>query len=273
VLADALARGEARHFAVKDNLGIIDAVRTAYRKSGGTLPRLTQPELAGLYERRLATVNSLTEFKQTDLDLAADLEALSPRGARATYDALPSRVSVRDRDVEIDYDVEEENGAPVGVARLQLPEKVARTLTQSEVPTLDRPVRFVVYRGQRGQVRARTLDELQVLLDAPWTDEEVARFNRKRDEQRDAAAQERRDRLAHGHKRQLRDGRPSAQRPGKRERDERSGGGGGSDRPPKRGGRGGPRREGPGGARPGGRPGGKPGGGQPGGGRSGGRSR
>ena len=278
VLADALARGEARHFAVKDNLGIIEAVRTAYRKSGGTLPRLSQTDLAALYERRLADVTSLTEFKQTDLDLAADLEALSPRAARATYDALPSKVSVRDRDVEIDYDVEEVDGALVGVARLQLPEKVARSLTESEVPTLDRPVRFVVYRGQRGQVRARTLDELQTLLDAPWTDEEVARFNKKRDEQRDAAAQQRRERLAHGHKRQLRDGRPSAQRPGKRERDERSAGSGAGDRPPKRGGRGGPRREGPGGARPGGRPGGgPPGGGRPGGkaggGRSGGRSR
>jgi hypothetical protein len=281
VLADALARGEARHFAVKDNLGIIDAVRTAYRKSGGTLPRLSQADLASLYEKRLAHVNSLTEFKQTDLDLAANLEALSPRAERAKYDHLPSRVSVRDRDVEIDYDVEEVDGAPVGVARLQLPEKVARTLTDSEVPTLDRPVRFVVYRGQRGQVRARTLDELQTLLDAPWTDEEVARFNRKRDEQRDAAAQQRRERLAHGHKRQLREGRPSAQRPGKREREDRGGRGGDrpsahGDRPsahgdrPSSGGRGGPRRGGPGGA--GGRSGGRPGG-KPGGGRGGGRSR
>ncbi|CAN5816592.1 hypothetical protein BH11GEM2_BH11GEM2_27280 [soil metagenome] len=274
VLADALARGEARHFAVKDNLGIIDAVRTAYRKSGGTLPRLSQADLAALYEKRLADVHSLTQFKQTDLDLAGDLEVMSPRAERARYDALPSRVSVRDRDVEIDYDVEEVDGSSVGVARLQLPEKVARTLTESEVPVLDRPVRFVVYRGQRGQVRARTLDELQTLLDAPWTDEEVARFNRKRDEQRDDAAQQRRERLAHGHKRQLRDGRPSAQRSGKRERDERSAGGSGTDRPPKRGGRGGPRREGPGGARPGGKPGGgRPGGGRPGGKPGGGRSR
>jgi ATP-dependent helicase HrpA len=274
VLADALARGEARHFAVKDNLGIIDAVRTAYRKSGGTLPRLSQADLAALYEKRLADVHSLTQFKQTDLDLAGDLEVMSPRAERARYDALPSRVSVRDRDVEIDYDVEEVDGSSVGVARLQLPEKLARTLTESEVPVLDRPVRFVVYRGQRGQVRARTLDELQTLLDAPWTDEEVARFNRKRDEQRDDAAQQRRERLAHGHKRQLRDGRPSAQRSGKRERDERSAGGSGTDRPPKRGGRGGPRREGPGGARPGGNPGGgRPGGGRPGGKPGGGRSR
>ncbi|MEP6999020.1 MAG: DEAD/DEAH box helicase, partial [bacterium] len=256
VLADALARGEARHFAVKNNLGIIDAVRTAWRRSGGTLPRLGQAELAALYHDRLRTVHSLTEFKQADLDLAADLEALSPRAARATFDALPSRVSVRDRDVEVDYDVEEVNGAPVGVARLQLPEKVARTLTEGEVPVLDRPVRFVVYRGQRGQVRARTLDELQTLLDAPWTDDEVARFNRKRDEQREAASQQRRERLGHGAKRQLREGRGSAARPGKRERDERSGRGG--DRPAPSGGRGGPRRGGPGGKSGGNRGGGRP---------------
>ncbi|MBC7672409.1 MAG: DEAD/DEAH box helicase [Polaromonas sp.] len=254
VLADALARGEARHFAVKDNLGIIDAVRMAWRRSGGTLPRLSQPELATLYERRLAGVHTLTEFKQADLALAADLESWSPRAERAKFDALPARVSVRDRDVEIDYDVEEVNGAPVGVARLQLPEKVARTLTAGEVPVLDRPVRFVVYRGQRGQVRAKTLEELQLLLDAPWTDDEVARFNRKRDEQREAANAERRDRLGHGARKALRDGRGAAGRPGKREREDRGGRPG--DRPAPANGRGGPRRGGPGG-----RSGGKPGGG------------
>ncbi|MDQ6634124.1 MAG: DEAD/DEAH box helicase [Gemmatimonadota bacterium] len=219
VLADALARGEARHFAVKNNLGIIDAVREAYRRSGGTLPRLGQAELAGLYLKRLGDVGSLTEFKQADLDLAAALEALSPRAERAKYDKLPAKVEVRDRDVEIDYDVEEENGRSVGVARLRLPEKVARSLTDAEVPTLDRPVRFVVYRGQRGSVRARTLDELQTLLDAPWSEEEVARFNRKRDEQREVNRDNRRDRGPREPKRGLREGRGAGGRPGKRERE------------------------------------------------------
>jgi ATP-dependent helicase HrpA len=219
VLADALARGEARHFAVKNNLGMIDAVREAYRRSGGRLPRLGQAELAGLYLKRLGDIGSLTEFKQADLDLAAELEALSPRAERAKYDALPTKVEVRDRDVEIDYDVEEENGRPVGVARLRLPEKVARSLTDAEVPTLDRPVRFVVYRGQRGSVRARTLEELQSLLDAPWTDEEVARFNRKRDEQRESNRDKRRDHGPREPKRGLREGRGAGDRPGKRERE------------------------------------------------------
>jgi hypothetical protein len=268
VLGEALARGEARHFAVKKNLGIIDAVREAYRRSGGTLPRLGQAELAAMYERRLGDVSSLTEFKQADLDLAADLEALSPRAERAKYDSLPSRVQIRDRDVEIDYDVEEDGGRPVGVARLRLPEKVARSLTEAEVPTLDRPVRFVVYRGQRGSVRARPIDELQSLLDAPWTEEEVARFNRKRDEQREASSGRRRDRLSHEAKRGLRENRGGNARPGRRERERNRTGEGRGD-----GGRDG--REGaPGGGRPGGgRPGargGRPGGG---GGRGGGRGR
>ena len=223
VLADALARGEARHFAVKDNLGHIDAVREAYRRSGGLLPRLGQADLAALYLRRMGTVGSVTEFKQADLNLASELETLSPRSERAKYDALPTRVQVRDREVEIDYDVEEDAGATRGVARLRLPEKVARSLTEGEVPTLDRPVRFVVYRGQRGSVRARTVTELQALLDAPWSDDEVARFNRKRDEQREANQVKRRERSGHDAKRGLRE-ENRQQRPGKRERNRRSGG-------------------------------------------------
>jgi ATP-dependent helicase HrpA len=218
VLADALARGEARHFSVKDNLGSIDAVREAYRRSGGTLPRLGQAELAALYLKKLGDIGSLTAFKQADLGLSDALEAMSPRAERARYDALPTRTTIRDRDVEIDYDVEEANGRPVGVARLRLPEKVARSLTASEVPSLDRPVRFVVARGQRGSVRARTIDELQSLLDAPWTEEEIARFNRKRDEQREANRPVPHGRGPRDAKRPLREEHARGQRPGKRER-------------------------------------------------------
>jgi hypothetical protein len=186
-LADALARSEARHFSVRDNLPRVEAVREAWRRSGGVLPSLTQAELAALYRKRLAGVRSMTEFKSADLDLADELESWSPRAARARYDDLPRHTTVRDREVEIDYDVEQEDGRTFGVARLRLPEKIARSLSEAELPALDRPLRFVVPRGQRGSVRAPTLDALQEQLDQPWTDEEVARFNRKRDEQRQAA--------------------------------------------------------------------------------------
>src|SRR6185503_7390126 len=112
-----------------------------------------------------------------------------------------------------------------------------------EIPSLDRPVRFVVLRGQRGSVRARTLDELQTQLDQPWTDEEIAKFNRKRDEQRNASRDRRRDRVGTEPKRGLRD-RGRGQRPGRSERESRRDGGGGGDarggspRPRGRGGRG-----------------------------------
>ena len=43
---------------------------------------------------------------------------------------MPTRTTVRDREVEIDYDVEEADGQVRGVARLRLPEKVARSLTE-----------------------------------------------------------------------------------------------------------------------------------------------
>ena len=229
VLADALARGEARHFSVRTNQPHIDAVREAYRRSGGALPRLNQADLSALYRERLERVRSLSEFKAADLEVASALEARSPRAERARYDALPAHTMVRDREVEIDYDVEETDGRPVGVARLRLPEKIARSLTEGEIPTLDRPVRFVVLRGQRGSIRARTLDELQTQLDQPWTEEELARFNRKRDEQRQASRGKRRDRVATEPKRGLRD-RGRGQRPGRSERETRRDGGGGGSR-------------------------------------------
>ncbi|HEX9483277.1 MAG TPA: DEAD/DEAH box helicase [Gemmatimonadaceae bacterium] len=195
VLAEALARGEARHHLVPRNTALIEAVREAWRRSGGILPRLSQQELAALYAERLAGVTSMTAFKQSDLDLSDAIEALSPRAERARYDSLPTQVTIRDRDVEIAYDVEEEDDRPIAVARLRLPEKLARNLTESELPVLDRPLRFSVLRGQRGQTRARTLEELQHQLDAPWTDDEVARFNRKRDEQRTTAKDRKRERF------------------------------------------------------------------------------
>jgi hypothetical protein len=86
--------------------------------------------------------------------------------------AMPGAVEIRDRTVPMDYDGEEHDGRLVPVVRLRVPEKLARTMIQEEVPSLDRPVRFVVPRGQRGSVRADTLDDLQHKLDLPFTDDE-----------------------------------------------------------------------------------------------------
>ena len=180
VIAESLARSEARHPAVKRNRAAIDEIREVYRRSGGETPRLGLADLTAMYEARLANVTSLDELRSAQLNL--DLDSLVPPATRAKYLALPGTVQVRDREVEIDYDVEERDDKRYGVARLRLPEKLARTLTEEELPVLDRQVRFVVPRGQRGSVRADSLDELQEVLARPWTDEEVERHNRAREE-------------------------------------------------------------------------------------------
>src|SRR6266566_2892421 len=171
ILAEALARGEARHFAVKKNREAIDDIREAYKRSGGETKRLGLPELTALYEEQLADVGSMDDFRAAQLVVNKD--RFVPRDVQERLSRLPDQVTVRDRDVDIDYDVEERDGERHGVARLRLPEKIARTLTQAEIPELDRPVRFVVLRGQRGAVRADTLDDLQERLAQPWSPDEV----------------------------------------------------------------------------------------------------
>jgi hypothetical protein len=226
LLAEAMASTEARHAAVKRNQPLIDVIRETWRRSGGKTPRLGVSELTALYESRLRDVNSLTDFKHAELDLTSALDALVPAAVRAVYQELPDRVFVRDRDVDIQYDVEEGEGekGSVGVARLRLPEKLARTLTEAELPPLDRPLRFIVTRGARGAARATTLSALQDELERPFTEEELAAMNRAWEARRE----ERRDR-----KRRRREGRGGEangdaedqgarhrrrQRPGRRER-------------------------------------------------------
>ena len=152
-LAESMAREEARHGAVKRNHDAIAMVRDIWRRSGGRTPRLNMADLTARYEAKLAGVNSLDAF------LRRRSHARPERGGagqeRAKWMALPSVATIRDREVEIEYDVEEDAaGRMTGVARLRLPEKLARTLTEKEPPALDRPMRFIVTRGQRGAARA-----------------------------------------------------------------------------------------------------------------------
>src|SRR2546423_168210 len=171
LLAEAVARGEARHFAVKKNRDVIEEIREAYKRSGGETRRLGLSELTALYEQQLAGAGAMDDFRAARL--VVDRDQFVPRDVRERLGRLPNQVQIRDREVEIDYDVEERDGQRRGVARLRLPEKIARTLTEAEVPQLDRTVRFVVLRGQRGAVRADTLGELQDRLMQPWSPDEV----------------------------------------------------------------------------------------------------
>ncbi|MDQ6827746.1 MAG: DEAD/DEAH box helicase [Gemmatimonadota bacterium] len=172
-LAESLAKMEARHWAVKKNRPAIEEARELYKRSGGHTPKLGLPELAQLYESKLGEVNSLDDFRAADLSL--DVRSSIPRDERERLMALPDFVMIRDREVPIDYDIDSASGA---VARLRLPEKIARNLSDAELPVLDRPLQFAVPRGQRGTMRANTLDELQELLDQPFTPFEVVSDHR-----------------------------------------------------------------------------------------------
>jgi ATP-dependent helicase HrpA len=203
VLAEALARGEARHLAVKKNRDVIDSIRDSYKRSGGETRRLGLADLTALYEQQLAGVSSMDEFRSARLRI--DKQEFVPRDVQETLNSLPTQVTIRDRDIDIDYDVEERDGERRGVARLRLPEKIARTLTELEIPRLDRPIRFVVLRGQRGAVRADSLDELQERLAQPWSPDEVeessddrALLSRAERDVREIASEFRRHRRAGG---------------------------------------------------------------------------
>jgi hypothetical protein len=192
-LAEALARGEARHPGARKSQDAIDAVRETYRRSGGLTPRLGFAELTALYEAQLANVDSMNDFRHAAFHVDAD--AIVPRDVRERYAALPSTVNVRGRDVEIHYDVEETPTGLVGVARLRLPEKIARTLSEEELPSLDRPLRFIVTRGERGAARAETLAQLQEELDRPFTERELAELERGHEERRKARHERKREKL------------------------------------------------------------------------------
>ena len=183
LLAEAVARGESRHPAVRRNQPLVELVRDAWRRSGGRTPRLGLPELTAFYAAPLADVQSMRDFHRAPLRFDAD--AFVPAAERARLAMLPSRVEIRGQPVELHYDVEDTDTGPLGVVRLRLPEKMARTLVAEELPVLDRPLRFVVTRGKRGAVRAASLDELQQLLEQPFSpgeadDDRAARDARRR---------------------------------------------------------------------------------------------
>ncbi|MEO7367466.1 MAG: DEAD/DEAH box helicase, partial [Gemmatimonadaceae bacterium] len=229
-LADALAKGQVRHAAVKRNRAAIEEIRQTYRRSGGETARLSLADLASWYEKQLAGITSMNDLRNARLIL--DREEFVSRAVRERYAELPDSVVIHDREIDIEYDVEEGGEAKKAVARLRLPEKLARGLTVAELPVLDRPLRFVVIRGQRGALRADSLDELQEALDRPWSPDEVgddgsSDVHASRDETRarELAADHRQ--RPRGRKRPARDPRGGGNRRGKAGGPKRGGGDGG----------------------------------------------
>ena len=204
LFAEALARGEARHLAAKNDRIAIEEIRESWRRSGGRTPKLGLDELTAIYEKQLAAqnVSSYEDFRHARLGIDAD--AIVPRRVREQYLALPDFVEIRGREIPIRYDVEEGPEGMRAVARLTLPEKLGRTLSEQELPALDRPLRFIVTRGARGAARADTLEALRDELDRPFTDQELAQLDRAADRRREERKQGRQERHARKAARELR---------------------------------------------------------------------
>jgi hypothetical protein len=204
VLAEALARGEARHVAAKNDRVAIEEIRETWRRSGGATPRLNMDELAAIYEKQLTeqNVRSYSDFRRAHLGIDGD--AIVAPDVRERYLRLPDFVDLRGREIAVRYEVDETGDRPVGVARLTLPEKLARTLSDEELPELDRPLRFIVMRGARGAARADTLDRLREELDRPVTDEELAALDRASERDREERSRKRNERHTKKAARELR---------------------------------------------------------------------
>lgn len=171
LLALAAARGELRHSGVRRNQPVVDEIREVRRRLGAEVPRLGQAELAAWYLSRMGEASSWEAIRA--LPLLIDRRDFLSGDQLTRAHQLPKTAIVRDRDVTLEYDFEEDSdGTSQRVVRLRLPEKLARTLVEEELPVLDRPMRFVVGRGARGAVRAADLHTLQERLDLPFGDEE-----------------------------------------------------------------------------------------------------
>lgn len=203
-MAEALARGDARHVAAKTDRIAVEEIRESWRRSGGRTPKLGMEELTALYLRQLEQqdVRSYSDFRRARLGL--DGEAILPSAERQRWLALPDSVEIRGREIDVRYDVEEKDGASRGVAWLYLPEKFARNLDESELPAFDRPLRFIVTRGARGAARAETLDALRGELERPFTDEELAQLDRAAERKRGDRKRKRDERSAREAARELR---------------------------------------------------------------------
>jgi hypothetical protein len=114
--------------------------------------------VAGMLAQQLSGVTSWDAFLGTRLDLEST--PLVDKDTRARLDALPSSVALLGDRIPLHYEIEQ--GTPV--VRIRLREGKARRLRASELPQLDRPLRFTVARGKSDVLHATSLEELELGL-------------------------------------------------------------------------------------------------------------
>lgn len=161
VIAAALLDGQTPHPDQGRIRRAASELREWWRRSGGTLASGAESALRAGIVAQLEGMRSWPDFLATPL--ALEPEALVGEAERRRLAALPGMVRLHGDAVPLDYEVE--NGR--GVVRIRLREGQARRLSGTELPELDRPVRFEVARSGEAPLRAETLVELKQLLRQP----------------------------------------------------------------------------------------------------------
>jgi hypothetical protein len=159
-LALALVEGITPHHDQRGVARATSRLDEYWRRSGGTLDVAQPAEVLKRVRAQLDEVTSWEGFLKRSVEL--DVVALVPKQIRSDLDALPSSAQIFGDRVPLLYDLE----GGEGIARLRLREKQARRLRKRDLPRIDRPLRFSVYRGTREVVRAAALEELREGLSA-----------------------------------------------------------------------------------------------------------
>ena len=158
VLVDALLAGQTPHADQGRVKRAVEALDELWRRSGGTLEAVSPASVRTLLGAQLESVESWDDFLRTRL--AIDPSGLVDAATRERLEALPSMVRLRGDAVPVDYELAD----GTGVARLRLREGQAKRLRADELPPLDRPLRFAVFRGRHAPVLADSIPELQAEL-------------------------------------------------------------------------------------------------------------
>jgi len=157
-LTDALLAGETAHPDQGKVRRALEELGELWRRSGGSLAELATPALRERIRGQLEGVTTWETFLGRRVRL--DPLALAPAEDRQRLMGLPSMVRLLGDAIPLDYQVED----GTGVVELRLREGQLRRLQERDLPLLDRPVRFVVMRGQKPALRGASLDEVREQL-------------------------------------------------------------------------------------------------------------
>ena len=172
-LVEALMTGTAHHRQARALRHTLDRLGELWRRSGGALEGVDSATLRAALGRRLAHLHRLEDFLAADVALGVD--EFVPVERRRTLESLPSAVTLASERCPIDYEVRD--GEPV--ARVRVRERVARALSEAELPRLDRRLAFTLIRG-KGVARADSLPELRRLLSGKDPSDQARRGRAKR---------------------------------------------------------------------------------------------